>query len=409
MKKYNKHLAKTGVTVAAASVVLAGAVLSYNGTIAFGNEAAPLVGATASGPVVGNTASGPVVGNTASGSYTGGGSVSVPVYNGSALENVGTSTVSPTEKATVKTTDGSVTIDFPAGSFSSATEVKVGLAKESNLTVPKPTGTQVVGPIFTITAGDKEHIKLGQPVTITVKYDAEKLANINLRRMAVFYQDEVSGEWLYMGATVNSKDGTISFTTDHFSTYAVLANTRDFTDAANVTWAADAIQTALGGNIIEGFEDNTFKPNDTVTRAQFVQLLVRSLGLSSTDKASSLSFQDVKAGTWYYNSVAVAVKAGLIEGLSDSEFAPNATVTREQAATLINRAYTLKTTGTTASFKDSADVSAWAEKAIANLSAAGVLSGFEDNTVKPAAEVTRAQAVQLLVGSLQNVGKANVQ
>lgn len=405
---------KVGFTIAAATTVLTGAVLGFNGSIISAFEA-PLVAAT--GPVVGQTSSpvGPVVGVTnspvtPSTPYTPStGTVTNPTTS-TTLEQANTVSVKPDSAAVVGTKDGSVEIKLPAGVFGTASkDVTVGLAKVESLAVPKPAAFEVAGPIIEIKAGNEKHVNLEKPATVTVKIDKAKTAGVDPQRIAVFYEDETSGEWLYQGAVIDSTNGTVSFEITHFSRYAVFMNNTQFSDTASVAWAKDSINTAIGAKVIDGFEDGSFRPNAEVTRAQFVQMLVRALGLSSSEKAA-LSFSDVKQSDWYYTSVAVAKKANLVDGVSETSFAPSATVTREQVATFLTRAFELKKVNGTAlsTFKDLASVSSWAKTSLDAVIEAGVLNGYEDQTARPHANVTRAQAVELLVNALENTGKAGV-
>lgn len=143
--------------------------------------------------------------------------------------------------------------------------------------------------------------------------------------------------------------------------------------------------TKLG--IINGYEDGTFRPNNHITRAQTVQMIVREIGITSTDKDPG--FKDMMMGANGYNEIAFAVEKGFISGFSDGTFRPNDKLTRAQMAKVLVKAYNLESSKTYR-FKD-VKKGYWAESFISTLATTGVTLGFADNTYRPEEYVTRGQ------------------
>jgi hypothetical protein len=172
-----------------------------------------------------------------------------------------------------------------------------------------------------------------------------------------------------------------------------------FGDVPPGFWAGAAIQTLVGRGIVSGFPDGTFRPDAPLTRAQFLKLLVLTLGLKPASAATP--FTDVGASDWFAPYVAAAVQAGLARGVSANRFDPGGTVTREEMAVLLARA--LRLSGSSAlPFSDAAAVDGWAVAGIQAAVAAGYLSGLPGGSFDPRGPTTRAQAAKVLALALQN-------
>lgn len=157
-------------------------------------------------------------------------------------------------------------------------------------------------------------------------------------------------------------------------------------------WAEDVITQWENAGMISGYEDGTFRPNNSVTRAEFVIMMNNALGLT---EAGEVSFSDVQPGNWFYNAVAIAVAAGYCSGYEDGTFKPSATITRAEAAVMIANAAGLEQDATgAAGFTDS--IPAWAQGSVGAVVKAGFMSGYPDGTFAANQSITRAEAVSSL-------------
>ena len=157
-------------------------------------------------------------------------------------------------------------------------------------------------------------------------------------------------------------------------------------------WAEDVITQWENAGMISGYEDGTFRPNNSVTRAEFVIMMNNALGLTETGE---VSFSDVQPGNWFYNAVAIAVAAGYCSGYEDGTFKPSATITRAEAAVMIANAAGLEQDATgAAGFTDS--IPAWAQGSVGAVVNAGFMSGYPDGTFAANQSITRAEAVSSL-------------
>ncbi len=166
-------------------------------------------------------------------------------------------------------------------------------------------------------------------------------------------------------------------------------------------WAKQYITYLSELEVMKPSADGSYKPAQTVTRAEFMRYLNRAFNF--TEKAQ-ISFSDVPqtdstgAQGWYYEPIQVAVAHGYITGVGNNKMDPFGNITREQAATIIGRLHKVAPESNTASitFKDKAQISSWSEGYIAEAVEAGYLVGYTDGTFKPKNTITRAEFAKIL-------------
>ena len=113
------------------------------------------------------------------------------------------------------------------------------------------------------------------------------------------------------------------------------SQTNGYTDVARDAWYNNAISTLSNLGIIDGYEDGSFRPNSPITRAEFTKIAVSFFEYADIEYEGT--FSDVAEGRWYTQFVAAAVEMGLIEGYPDGTFRPDASITRAEACTIVNR------------------------------------------------------------------------
>jgi len=166
---------------------------------------------------------------------------------------------------------------------------------------------------------------------------------------------------------------------------------------AEFDWAAESINKLADLGVINGKGDNKFAPNDDITRAEFTKMIVTLLGLEAT--GTETAFADCTADDWFTPYVIAATEAGIVTGVADDAFAPNDTITREQACAIVGRAFAL-TGEAEATFTDAAEISDYAVEFVVALAELGIINGYEDGSFAPANNITRAEAAKILAGTL---------
>jgi len=166
-----------------------------------------------------------------------------------------------------------------------------------------------------------------------------------------------------------------------------------FNDVDNHAWAHSAIKTMKERGIINGVDETSFAPDALLTREQTAKLLVLTLNLKTTIEDNG--YRDCTYGAWYYPFVSAAKQHGLINGFSRTEFGLGQNITREDLAVMIYRAMEkleLTDASLVKSFADDASVSEYAKTAVSALGGMGLITGYEDGSFGPKDNATRAQA-----------------
>lgn len=173
---------------------------------------------------------------------------------------------------------------------------------------------------------------------------------------------------------------------------------KEFTDLGEHMWASDAVYRLVEDEIIRGVTQTTFAPAKPIKRADFMLLLVRMMGIDTTKKPED-SFADVPESAYYYNELGTAKALGIANGVSETEFAPERNITRQEMFTLVWRVmkqmnYLTQDAALSAldGYADADTVSGYARQAIATLSNMGFVQGDSKSCVNPANPATRAEA-----------------
>ena len=182
----------------------------------------------------------------------------------------------------------------------------------------------------------------------------------------------------------------------------VYAAWEPFDDAGRSDWFYDSVVYVYENGLMDGVSDTLFDPDGTVTRAQLVTMLWRLDGEPSVNYA--LPFTDVSSGEWYAEAVRWAAGEGIVNGVSETEFAPNAAVTREQLAAILHRyaqhkGYDVSIGESTniLSYSDFASISEYAISAMQWVCGEGIITGVTESTLEPQGTATRAQSAAILM------------
>jgi len=175
---------------------------------------------------------------------------------------------------------------------------------------------------------------------------------------------------------------------------SLAASTARFADIEG-HWARPAIERWSGYGVIKGYGDGTtFAPNNSITRAEMAAMLSRIFGWQQ--KADSSTFRDISGNEWYANDILKAKAAGVMTGDGKGNARPTDSITRQDAATMISRAFRIRGSETATQFGDRSQISSWAVEAVNGMTERGFIVGAIDGNFHPWRSITRAETVTIL-------------
>lgn len=182
-------------------------------------------------------------------------------------------------------------------------------------------------------------------------------------------------------------------------------DTLPFTDVPQGAWYRAAVEYVYLHDLMRGVSETEFSPNTRLTRGQVAQILYNLEGKPLVSKKTT--FTDVQ-GHWASGPIAWAEDAGVVAGYQNKTYRPENYVTREELAQMLYnyakyKKYDLAALGDLDQFPDGDQVQGWAEDAVAWANGNGLINGFEDDTLRPQGDSTRAQAASILMNFDQNV------
>ncbi|EKN66845.1 S-layer homology domain-containing protein [Schinkia azotoformans] len=239
-----------------------------------------------------------------------------------------------------------------------------------------------------------------QPVTITMPIREEDLPKDKESRqrilddLVIFIEHSDGTKEVIKGTFITNEDGTlgIEFGIDKFSTFTLV-----YVEGSKEYFAQLEKDKKVEGTVhkayISGYPDGTFKPANSISRAEMASLLSRVYDGELKENTSPTSYVDIPAGHWAMTSIEKAQLTGLMRGYSDHTFGPNKSITRAEMAAIVSRWLKLEGTGSS-SAKDIQGH--WAEQAIMLVDKANIMNGMPDGTFQPNKPLSRAEAVTIV-------------
>ena len=288
----------------------------------------------------------------------------------------------------------------------SHTEIFLGYDYAGNCSAYTVTGS-LIEDNMNLTS-EKDTIYIGEEVTIQ---------NTDVEDYAALLDWEVSDPEI--AEIVSSDDSSVTIKGLKRGDVAVTASIGDFKKSVTIHvldknyedlkgkfqdisghWAEDTILEAVYRGLFNGVSSDLFDPDSAITRAMFVTVLYRMDGAPAVDQKAG--FTDVAESSYYAAAVDWAAKNGIVNGVSETSFDPDAPITREQMAAILYRYATyweldVSAEADLSAYEDASTVSAYAQAAMQWAVANGVINGTSATTLEPAGTATRAQAATVLV------------
>lgn len=183
-------------------------------------------------------------------------------------------------------------------------------------------------------------------------------------------------------------------------------NIYKFLDIKNHEWAEESINALLKKGVISQPNDKKYRPDDNITREEFVKLIITLLDLKSSSK--NVNFNDLQKEHWAYEYIAIAVDNGIISGMNENNFGIGQNITREQMATIIARVLELygkkDLFDKDEKFVDDSEISSYAKDSVMKVKYYKIINGIGDNVFAPKSNATRAQAAKIIYELSKVVG-----
>ncbi len=262
----------------------------------------------------------------------------------------------------------------------------------------EPAGAPVIpGTVFEAraTMQGQPVTRFGKPVSIVIHFKLSDLpAGVEADDLFVAMYSDKLGKWMAVPTTVDMEAGTAMGKTIHLSTFALVAmpEMKTLSDVPG-HWAEEFIVALQSLGIISGRPDGTFKPDDVVTRAEFVTLVGSAMGLEPVD-ASGSPLTDI-ANHWAAGYIEACRQAGLLmetEGL----FRPGEAITRAEMVVVLGRAMKVNPFDAHTGFEDDASIPAWARGYVGILRNKGIISGKPGNVFEPSGTGTRGESAKIV-------------
>ena len=250
-----------------------------------------------------------------------------------------------------------------------------GVFNGNNISVVLPYGTDVKGLIPTFTTSEYAKVTL----------DSKTGDSVVSGKTSVNFSQTVR-------LVVTSEDGQ---KTNPYYVYATVSEA--FSDVPSSAWYYNNVMQAAAAGIVSGRGDGTFAPLANVTRRDFAIMLTQMLGVSNDGTAVS-PFIDVDDDDYGVVSIAYCKAHNIISGYDDGTFKPDATITRQEAASMIVKAMGVSKASDEL-YPDDSTIAGWAKDAVYKAKAAGLMKGDADGNFRPTDTMTRAEAASIMMNA----------
>ncbi|MFS0858508.1 S-layer homology domain-containing protein [Paenibacillus taichungensis] len=293
-----------------------------------------------------------------------------------------------------------VQFNAPAGAIGEKDTLQLSVVSKEEL--QNAASLNVLGQAVQITRSGGR--TLNDQAALSLQYDASKLPQGT--HPAIYYYNEARQSWVFIGGKTNAA-GTISANVNHLGTFVVSSYTAANLSDLNGHWASDYADRLIGMDVIQGYTDGTFQPSKKITRVEFVTLISKALALKSVQSDTIFADQG-SLPDWAKSDIAAAVQAGIVKGYGDNTFKPNQTITRAEMAVMMENALKLSTDAQSEmnndavkpSFTDESQTPVWAQDALNTAVQAKIVNGYTDNTVRAGNMTTRAEAATMIYNLL---------
>lgn len=237
-------------------------------------------------------------------------------------------------------------------------------------------------------------------ITVSIPYTLSNNEPNNTDSVVLWGLDSNGNAVVIPNSRYDAATKSVLFETNELGTFAVAYVEHAFQDIANVPWANQAISAMFARDIINGKTENSFAPQQSITRADFITLLVRALQLQAVNNTDVEMFEDIHESAYYYNELLIAKQLGIVNGLENNTFQPLSDISRQDMMVLTVRALAaagikLDASNSLDAFADASEIADYAKNQVALLVQAGIING-KNGEIAPLDSLTRAEVAVIL-------------
>jgi DNA repair exonuclease SbcCD nuclease subunit len=328
--------------------------------------------------------------------------------------SIGAAAEGKIESLTIATPIAAITFDDKAlktivGAAKADVTVSVSTVDTRTLSLPAALIEKIADrPVFdfTITSGNEKISNFkGGYATVVVPYTLKAEENANA--IVVYYLNNNGNLETVMGR-FDAATGTVKMTLNHFSRFVIGYNKVAFADVDSTQWYTEAVNFVTARQFFNGVSDGMFAPKMAMTRAMFAMVIANMEGADLSSYKTS-EFIDVDINAWYGKVTAWAVEKKIVSGVGNGRFDPDAQITREEMAVMLNNYIKYKdiklTSVSQSVFADASAVSNWAKDAVTQIQSYGIISGVGENTFAPMANADRASVATIFTNLIMMLTK----
>lgn len=251
--------------------------------------------------------------------------------------------------------------------------------------------------VLTLTAGGEKVEELPGGLTLSVPVEDAGPGTV-----AVLVHEDGTRETIRKSVV---EDGMVNIPLNGSATVEIVDNSKEFTDVPSTNWAADAVAFASAHELFSGTSENTFSPNQPMSRGMLTTVLYNLEGRPEQDltvQDLADGYSDISSDAWYAEGIAWAAENGIASGYANGQFGPNDSITREQFAVMLWKYAGSPGSDSQLDFTDADQISGYAQTALRWAAEKGILSGYTNGQLSPKGTATRAEAAQMLKSFLEN-------
>jgi len=299
-------------------------------------------------------------------------------------------------------------IVIPDGALSGSNSVEVKIEREA-APPAVPTGFKIIAGVYKFTMDGRTDYSFNKPVTIKLRINTKEIMPGEIP--AIYFYNLEDEKWIDIGG--QAAGDYMEVQVEHLGLFAIMVREAEeplkigISDTIHIPlndidghWAEAFIEKLIILGAISGYPDGTFRPDNRITRAEFVSILIKAFELQAPRTGED--FADI-AGHWAAGAIATAAHHDIVKGYGDNLFGPDGYITREQMALMLVKAVGVNLVDESTLFADDSSISEWARGALAAAANNGIINGYPDNTVRPQENASRAEAVTMIVNAMDKL------